>query len=174
LSDLFQSSKLIIVWYPPLSKDFATPVDKFLVMQKNPIKHIDWPDEDIVFHEIVHTLSVRQPQKQKEEISNAFLDLCPMKDKFPKLFGGNLLEEPMAVVVGQILFLKRFFPDRLKWDSKLYNDPWVSSFAKLIYPVVENEIERKQIFSVETGKKLGFLCKEVGSPSNDGAGEEGA
>lgn len=153
--------EVLFTWYPPLDKDFAFPIDRFLVLNRNPIKHIDWDSEDIVFHEIVHTLSVRQPQKQKESISKVFLELCPIEAKFPQGHKTRLLEEPMAVAVGQTLFLKTFFPERVKWNSKFYNNHWISTFSKLIYPVIENEFKQGSRFSTETGKKLGFLCNEL-------------
>ncbi|MDO9183062.1 MAG: hypothetical protein Q7U04_11670, partial [Bacteriovorax sp.] len=159
--------EVLYTWFPPLDRDSASPTNSFLVFQQHPIKHIDSDDEDIVFHEIIHTISARQPQKQKEEISKTFLEACPnIKEKFIGLYRGRVLEEPMAVTIGQIIFLKKFFPKRLKWDSKLYNNPWISEFAKLIYPVIESELDQNNIFSVETGKKLGFLCNEFFQASN--------
>lgn len=158
--------EVLFTWYPPLEKDFAVPIDKFLVLQKNPIKHIDWEDEDVVFHEIVHTLSVRQPQQQKEAISKVVLDACPIDGKFPKGQKGKMLEEPMAVALGQVLFLKEFFPKRLRWDSKLYNNYWISSFAKLIYPVVEDDFVQKAVFSTKAAAKIGFLCHELTQTSS--------
>jgi hypothetical protein len=153
--------EVLYTWFPPLERDSASPTDKFLVFQQNPIKHINSKDEDIVFHEIIHTLSARQPQKQKEEISKIFLDACPsLTEKFIGTYRGRIMEEPMAVAIGQIQFLKEFSSSRLKWESKLYNNPWISIFAKLIHPVVEDELAKKRQFSVETGKKLGFLCNE--------------
>ncbi len=148
-------------WYPPLDRDSAFPADKFLVFQQNPKKHIKTKDEDVIFHEIVHTISARQPQKQKEAISNAFLKSCPsVNDKIVGQYRGRILEEPLAVAIGQIEFLKEFFPERLKLDSKLYNNPWISSFAKLVHPIVKDELMKNLNFSEETGKKLGFLCNE--------------
>jgi hypothetical protein len=153
--------EVLYAWFPPLERDSASPTDKFLVFQQNPIKHIHSDDEDIVFHEIIHTLSARQPQKQKEEISKIFLEACPsLTEKFVGTNRGRILEEPMAVAIGQIQFLKETSPSRLKWDSKLYNNPWINVFAKLIHPVVEDDLTKKRQFSVETGKKLGFLCNE--------------
>lgn len=70
------------------------------------------------------------------------------------------LEEPMAVTIGQIQFLKEFFPDRLNWESRLYNNPWISFFAKAINPIIEKDWKDKKIFTVETGKKLGLICNE--------------
>ncbi len=153
--------EVLFTWYPPIEKDFAFPLDKFLILQKNPIKHIHWEDEDVVFHEIVHTLSVRQPQIQKEQISKILLDGCPIGDVFPKGQQTKIIEEPMAVAIGQILFLKTFFPERLHWDSKLYNNLWISTFSKNIYPVIEEEFRNKEGFSVKTAKKLAFLCNEL-------------
>lgn len=153
--------EVLYTWFPPVDRDTASPTNSFLVFQQNPIKHIDSEDEDIVFHEIIHTISARQNQKQKEEISNVFLEVCPgIRDKFLGSCRIRVLEEPLAVVLGQILFLKEFFPTRLRWDFKLYNNPWISEFAKLISPVIEQELNQKLKFSVETGKKMGFLCNE--------------
>jgi hypothetical protein len=150
--------EVLYIWWPPLEKDFATPSDKYLVIRQNPIKHLEWEDEDVVFHEIVHTISARQPQKQKEEISKAFLSQCPIEGKFPTM---KILEEPMAVAIGQALFLETFQPSKLRWDSKLYNYPWISAFAKIIYPVVKSEITNRKKFSIQTAEKLGFLCNEL-------------
>lgn len=159
--------EVLYTWFPPLESDSASPTNNFLIFQQNPIKHINSKDEDIIFHEIIHTLSARQSQKQKEEISKIFLDACPsVNNKSLAIYGGRILEEPMAVTIGQILFLKKFFPERLKWNSQLYNNPWISSFAKLINPIIEKELDQKLYFSVETGKKLGFLCNELFSAAN--------
>jgi hypothetical protein len=150
--------EVLYTWWPPIKKDYATPTDKFLVLRQNPIKHFNWDDEDVVFHEIVHTISVRQPQKQKEEISKTLLEKCPIEGKIQT---GKILEEPMAVVFGQIMFLETFKPKQLTWESKLYNNPWISSFAKLIYPVIKAEFQTAKNFSVKTAEKVGFLCNEL-------------
>lgn len=153
--------EVIYTWFPPLDRDTASPTNSYLVFQQNPIKHIKSQDEDIVFHEIIHTISARQPQKQKEDISTAFLDMCPgIREKFIGVYRSRILEEPLAVAIGQIIFLREFYPDRLRWDSKLYNNPWISGFAKLIFPIIENELDQKLYFSTDTGKKMGFLCNE--------------
>ncbi|MES2801348.1 MAG: hypothetical protein V4654_02550 [Bdellovibrionota bacterium] len=151
---------VLFTWFPPLDHDSASPSDQFLILQKNPKKHIDWTDDDVVFHEIVHTVSARQPLKQKEDISKVFLKYCPIENKFGKYKNTKALEEPMAVVIGQILFLKEFFPNRVRIDTKLYNDPWVSSFSKIIYPTIENDFKNNKKFSENTGEALGRLCEE--------------
>lgn len=151
------SYEVVFTWWPPLDRDNATPVDQFLILRKNPAKHLSWDDKDVVFHEIVHTISARQPQEQKESISREFLKLCPIEARIPK---GQILEEPLAVAVGQIYFLESFHPSDLHWESKMYNNPWISSFAKVIYPAIKAEILANGQFSSETGKILGKLCAE--------------
>ena len=155
------SYEVLFTWFPPVPRDHASPTDRFLVLQQNPVEFLNSDDQDVVFHEIVHTLSARQPQQQKEEISKAFLSLCPIENKFAKYQKGKILEEPLAVAIGQILFLKEFSPTTLKWDSKLYNNPWISAFGKNIYPLIESEIAQKKRFTESTGRKLGFLCNEM-------------
>ena len=92
--------------------------------------------------------------------SKAFLKLCPITNIFSADENSKILEEPMAVTIGQSLFLEKFFPKRLKWDSKLYNHPWISAFSKSIYPIIKADFDTGKPFSVETGKKLGFVCDE--------------
>lgn len=155
------SYEVLFTWFPPVPRDHASPTDRFLVLQQNPVEFLQDDDQDVVFHEIVHTLSARQPQEQKQEISKAFLSLCPVENKFGKYQKGKILEEPLAVAIGQILFLKEFYPDKLKWDSKLYNNPWISAFGKNISPLIESELAKKKRFTESTGRKLGFLCSEL-------------
>lgn len=154
--------RVLYTWYPPLDRDAATPIDNFLVFQQNPIKHIKTVDEDVIFHEIIHTISARQPQKQKEDISEAFLKSCSqVNDKDFGRYNGRILEEPLAVAIGQIIFLKEYYPERLKFDSKLYNNPWISSFAKLIHPIIEQDLNDGIRFSEVTARKFGFVCDEL-------------
>lgn len=149
--------EVLFSWWPPVERDNASPTDRFLILRKNPLKHINWSEEDIVFHEIVHTISARQPQENKERHSNDFLKICPINGRLPV---GQILEEVLAVAIGQIYFLNRFDPKSLVWESKLYSKPWVSSFAKIVYPVLRDEIESGKIFTSETAVKLGKLCAE--------------
>lgn len=152
--------EVIYTWFPPLNRDLAVPVDRFLVLSKNPTTQLNWNDEEVIFHEIVHTISVRQSQEQKEKLSKMLLASCAIDQHFPKGKKNRILEEPMAVVLGQILFLEKFFPERLKLDSTLYRDRWVSDFAIKIYPTIKAEFESGKRFSVETIKKLVPLCNE--------------
>ena len=149
--------EVLLSWWPPIERDNASPTDRFLVLRKNPIKHIDWDDKDVVFHEVVHTISARQAQENKDLHSKAFLKECPIETRLPR---GHILEEPLAVAIGQIYFLSKFHPKSLKWESRLYSKPWISSYSKAIYPVVRSEIENGMRFSEETATKLGKLCAE--------------
>ncbi len=149
--------EVLFSWWPPIERDNASPTGQYLVLRKNPIKHLSWDDKDIVFHEVVHTISARQPQEKKYSLSKKFLENCPVEARMPR---GHILEEPLAVAIGQIYFLSLFHPGSIRWESKLYSKPWISSFAKVIYPLIKEEIESGKKFSADTAAGLGKLCNE--------------
>ena len=136
----------------------ASPVDRFLVFKKNPSKQLCHGDTDIVFHEIVHTISTRQNILQKQAITKQFLGKCPIQDKLQRL---KILEEPMAVALGQILYLETYQPDKLKLEDQLYRDPWVNSFSKLIFPVLKTEITMGHKITDGVVWKMAKICLEL-------------
>ncbi len=149
--------EVLITWWPPINRNMASPTDTYLVFQKNPIKHMSENDLPIVFHEVVHTLSSRQSLQQKQELTKNFLNICPVKDRLKR---GNILEEPLAVALGQIAFLDQFFPAELHFEESFYNNPWISSYGKAIYPVLKSEINSGKTITDGFILKAADQCKE--------------
>lgn len=150
---------VLYTWWPPMDRNHASAVNQFLVFNLNPIKDIDSQDEEIVYHEVIHTLSARQTPEQKVAISNAFQKECELKDSAFIGKHKRALEEPLAVAIGQILFLSEYAPNKLDLSKKLHNNPWADGFSRLAYPIVKSEMDSGARFSEETGKKMGRLCK---------------
>lgn len=148
----------IITWWPPISRTMATPTDKYLVFQKNPLMHMNESDIDIVFHEVVHTISSRQPKSQKQELTRRFLEICPVKDRLKRY---AILEEPLAVALGQIAFLDEFQSENLHFEQSFYNNPWISAFGKMIYPVLKSELQNGRSISQGFIEKAANQCKEL-------------
>ncbi len=105
--------RILYVWFPPIERSDASTTGKYLVMRYNPIKalKIAAEDSDIAFHEVVHVISNQQTFNQKKMLTEEFLKNCDIKDSLRKL---TILEEPLAVIFGQIIFLEQFNPNRLK------------------------------------------------------------
>lgn len=150
--------ELLVTWWPPIRRSMASPTDRYLVFQKNPILHMTESDLDIVFHEVVHTISAKQPLQQKKAMTKAFLDICPMQDRLKRL---RILEEPLAVALGQIAFLDEFAPATLHFEDSFYNNPWISVFGKTIYPTLKAELQSGHTITQGFIEKAAKQCLEL-------------
>ncbi len=150
--------EVLFVWWPPQKKTLATPSGKYLLMYYNPELHKDFTEQDVVFHEVVHTISMRQPLEQKQKFTKLFLDNCSVGAKIKKTV---ILEEPLAVSIGQILFMEKFFPTKLNYSDSLYNNPWISSFGRIITPLVRSDFEKNKSMDEKTILSFSKLCSEL-------------
>lgn len=152
--------RILYVWFPPIERSNASPTGKYLVMRYNPIKalKIAEEDSDIAFHEVVHVISNQQTFDQKKMLTEEFLKTCDIKDSLKKL---TILEEPLAVIFGQILFLEQFNPTRLKWDQSLYNNPWISTYAKLLFPIAKDRLNKSKKITDDFVPAAARICKEL-------------
>ena len=158
--------QVLYLWWPPVERTNATPSGNYLLMRYNPTKHFysAKEDVDIIFHEIVHTISAQQSLEQKEKLTQQFLVGCEVAGKMKKL---KILEEPLAVAIGQIELLKRVDPKRLNFQKSLYNDPWISLFGKVIHPIVSNFFKEKKNINQDFIKAAAGLCREVFETSKE-------
>ncbi len=150
--------EVLVTWWPPIRRNTASPVDRYLIFQKNPVIHMAENDLEIVFHEVVHTISARQPKAQKQELTRKFLGMCPVKDRLKR---GTILEEPLAVALGQIAFLEKFEPKTLKFEKGLYRNAWISAFAKAIYPILKSEMHLGRSITHGFVEKAANQCEEL-------------
>jgi hypothetical protein len=152
--------RILFVWWPPINRANASPTGSYLLMRYNPMKHLDIvsKDSDIVFHEVVHTISARQPLEQKQRLTKQLLQKCDQVSTLKKL---TILEEPLAVAIGQMLFLERVNPSKLHYEESLYSSPWISAFAKLIFPVTKAQIESGKTINDDYIEKIGAQCVEM-------------
>jgi hypothetical protein len=155
--------EIIFVWWPPIKSTRANPTGKYLVMKNNPIKHGNGDYSDIALHELIHSISRLQSLKQKKALSNEFLKRCNFDYKKIKRY--LILEEPLAVILGQMYYQEKYQPEIYKFESKWYNNEWINFFAKLYYPVVKKQIESNKPLDISLVKKLGDMCKEFKSVS---------
>lgn len=151
--------RIIFVWFPPIKRSMASPTGNFLIMRYNPTEDLKMAadDTDIAFHEVVHVISNYQPLEQKKSITEAFLKSCNVT-QLKKL---TILEEPLAVIFGQIIFLENFNPAKLKAGQSLYNNPWISVYAKLLHPVVKDYLKNKKTISDDFIQSAGKVCNEL-------------
>lgn len=149
---------VLFVWFPPLSRTNASPTGNYLIMRNHPIKHAKNDDTDIVFHEVVHSISAQQDLKKKKEFTSAFIKNCDPRNGLKKL---RILEEPLAVATGQMAYQAYFQSKRFEHASKWYNNSWISMFGKLIYPTVKVYLDKNKAMDMKFINKVSRLCSEV-------------
>ena len=148
----------LFVWWPPIDRDYAYAVRDHLLLSKNPKRHLEWSDEDVVFHEVVHAISARQSLEQKRALTDLFLKDCPMKSSERR---SNMLEEPLAVAIGQMLFLKSFDPKRFSKEGNWYRNPWVNRYAQALFPLVDKTFAKSGRLDRAFIQEAGKICKSL-------------
>ena len=88
---------------------------------------IGW--DEIVAHEIVHHISSRQDTASKRAMTDRFLAICPVERNSRRLW---VLEEPLAVSIGQAAYSKMVLGKELDPRSNWYANPWIDISARLI------------------------------------------
>ena len=147
----------LFAWWPPTGQDIGSPDGHFLVLRKNPEKRATGPDDDFALHEFTHVVSAQQPLQQKVDFTGEFLKICP---KAAQLRKGEILEEPLAVALGQMLYLDTFYPVRFSQTKKWYANKWVNHFAQVIYPVVKSYYARHLPIDLGFIRATARLCAE--------------
>jgi hypothetical protein len=150
--------RVLYTWWPPIERDNASPTGQFLIMRKNPSKHKDRNDSDIVAHEIIHTISTNQPLDQKKKLTDDFLEKCSIQDKLKKLV---ILEEPLAVAFGQLLFTEKFNPKHFSLSESLYNNPWINTFSRLIFLPLKSRFEKGENINQGFINEASSLCSDL-------------
>lgn len=145
----------LLVWWPLPNRNNAIPSGEHLILRKNPGALSGSSDADIFFHETVHTLSARQTPGQKDALTAAFRSRCSEHAQPNDTY---LLEEPLAVAIGQMLILKRSDPSRFTRENDWYQNAWVNRFAPAIFPEIEEAFSIGQNLDVALAQKLGDIC----------------
>ena len=145
----------LFTWWPPTGQDIGTPEGHFLVLRKNPEKRATGPDDDFALHEFTHVVSAQQPPQQKVDFTREFLRICPNAARLNK---GEILEEPLAVALGQMLYLDTFYPVRFAQTKKWYARKWINHFAQVIFPTVKSYYARHLAIDLDFIRTTALLC----------------
>lgn len=150
--------RVLYTWWPPISRTNASPTGQYLIMRNNPVTHKNRNDSEIIAHEIIHAISTNQPLEQKKILTETFLKKCPVQDKLRKLV---IFEEPLAVVFGQLLFLEKFRPEQLSLSENLYNDPWINTFARILFFPLKTRFEKGETINQGIVTESAELCFDL-------------
>ena len=148
---------VLFLWWPPLDRTRAGVAGEYLLMKYNPLKH-QGDASDVAMHEIIHVISSYQPLTQKRKLTAQFLDRCAVKDKFKML---TILEEPLAVVFGQMLFLHRFDREQFDHTKSWYRNGWIDEYSRLLFPLSEDALQKHQRITGPFIVKAADACNQI-------------
>ena len=150
--------RVLFTWWPPLNRSNASPTGGYLIMRYSPTKHSGRNESDVVSHEIVHTISAKQTLEQKKSLTELFLKKCAVQDHLKKL---TILEEPLAVVFGQLLFSEQFQRERFSLADNLYNNPWINSFSRALFVPIKMRFEKGETIRQGTIDDAATICGDL-------------
>lgn len=146
----------LYVWWPDANRVAANPNGPFLLLRVRPYPGEALNNADIVVHEVVHVISAMQPDAQKRSISDAVLKACPNALEMTRRLG--VVEEPIATVLGNMEFRRRFEPARFTWGRQWYGEEWVDLLARLFYPAVMDALASDKTVSGSFTADAATLC----------------
>ena len=114
-------------------------------------------DDDLTLHEFTHAVSSQQTDAQKKIFTEVFLKGCPKAKTLKK---NEVLEEPLAVALGQMLYLDTYHPIRYQTTKSWYAGKWVGELAKQIYPLVKSYYSNRRKKDSEFIESIAVICKQ--------------
>ncbi|WP_395374251.1 hypothetical protein [Marinicella sp. W31] len=160
--------RVLYVWWPPLNRTNASTSASNIIMRYNPILHKEIDSSDVIAHEMIHIISNHQNSKQKKALTHKFLKECPDSISLRTL---RILEEPLAVAFGQLIFNKKFFPERFEYASNLYNSQWINSMARVMYLPLLERFNNGETINDGFIKEAAILCSGLTASATELLGE---
>lgn len=161
-STLGENFTVLYVWYPKISSGTAFASGPYAFIQCHPdISPEKALGIDIVIHEIVHMISARQSLASKQKLTSTFINIFKEAESMDKY---KILEEPLAVVWGQAMYLKLFNPEAfLKQNYKMnwYYRSWVNVYAQLLIPLLEEAYQKEEIMDEDFIRLVACIAREL-------------
>jgi len=133
--DIDRDFNAYFVWWPPIDRTGADIGGRTFFIRSHPLRHAGeggW--SEIAMHEIIHYISAHQAPEQKTALTARFLEGCPAQ-----IATGfyQLLEEPLAVALGNAAFATFVKGTPLEPEDSWYWMPTPSIMGRLLWDDVE-------------------------------------
>lgn len=145
----------LYVWWPDSTRTSASPNGTHLILRVRPFVGDTVNSADVVAHEAVHVFAAMMDARKKQELSAALLDGCAVPAGIRRL---AVLEEPVATVLGNMEFRRRFQPRRFQWSRQWYGDEWVDLVARLLYPVITDAVRSNAPMGAAFRRDAAAMC----------------
>lgn len=151
--------RALYIWWPDGDTSSASNRGNTVLLRYHPKTQMEDAAEadDIVVHELTHWISSHQSLAERQALTKKLTDGCDLGGRMPPL---SIIEEPLAVV-HQKLYLAAIAPDRLEFSSSWYGDPWVGTFAKLLYPQVKEAHDKGRHLDETLMRRAARVCTQL-------------
>jgi hypothetical protein len=145
-------------WWPTNSEVEIDQIGNNIIIRQNPITLTEPPSASLIAPKIMAIISGLQPNQQKLNISSQFLAICNPSSTIPL---DIILERPLSAVFGAILF--RLKENKKEWNisNEWDSHPWVNTYARLIYPLVEQSIKGREGLAGGFISSAGKICSDL-------------
>lgn len=145
----------LYVWWPDSLRTSANPHGVHLILRVRPAAADTVNNADVVAHEILHVYAATMDTTRQRTLSATLLDGCAIPAGVRRL---AVLEEPIATVLGNMEFRRRFQPRRFQWSRPWYGDDWVDLLARLLYPVITSALQDDRPMGAEFTRDATAMC----------------
>ncbi len=111
----------------------------------------------ITVHEAVHAIEMQMSESRKRELSDTFIESVNLQDTLYSNIGPRMIFEPLAVTIGQMIFIKKFYPSEFKLDDNWYANRWINCFSQPLLSLIEPHFTSGEPINSEFMKELADL-----------------
>jgi len=159
-----------IVWRPTKDNDSAFILNDFIILKIPSEKKIDNSSKriailsSILMHEIMHYFSNNLIPDINECLKLAIERKLQkyLNNIIPNLF----IEEPLAVILGQQVYMKHVYPQFYDIYDNVYENAWVRTLSILTQPLVESYLNANKPIDENFINRYIFLSDDVLSALN--------
>lgn len=129
--------------------------------EKNGVFFQNIDNISVLMHEIVHLISSKAHIDQKKSLSKIFETHFKYTQNLSSQKKMFMIEEPLAVILGQILFTRKFSPEYYEKSQNWYANSWVNIIAKLNEKSVARYLEEKKVIDLKLVRSLARQSNEL-------------
>ena len=132
--------KVHFVWFPKEEEMQVSYATNYIVIRIHPEKSSELKKEDIMKILINYLMRV-MPSGQKKVLTDKMLGGCDLSKYFPRT---DLLQEPLSIAIGGMYMGSKYEKKNFDLTKTWSQNPWVNTYAKLLFPCVEKSLKDKQ------------------------------
>lgn len=166
------NATVFVVWWPDQKYDLALSIDKSIFIysaldnvDKEVLNHKKVLFSSVILHELTHHISKLRTSSCKNTLATT-VNSCVKELNIPSQKYLYLMEEPLAVILGQMLYIEKFHPEHYNYTEDWYANPLINALARLGKPLVNEYLSQNKPMDNEFIKLYFALVMEMMAASD--------